>query len=238
LNVEVASAPLHQNLQALYDQVNEDWITDPRITCDPILERLTRALLVVDELRHGVDALYANAVCVALVTRLVALCRVQQPALTCTRSKAALPKWRLRRVVEHIDSRLSDCIRLSDMAAAAGLSRMHFAAQFRRATGSRPHEYMLRRRIERAQAMLRDSDVPLVDVALSVGFQTQAHFSTVFKRFAGVPPQRWRQAMTNARESLPSSDPSLTESTSNKIHGEVWQRAERWAGDCMTECKE
>ena len=55
------------------------------------------------------------------------------------------------------------------MAVAAGLTRMHFAAQFRAATGMRPHGFLLQRRIERAQELLRDPELALVDVALSVG---------------------------------------------------------------------
>jgi AraC-like DNA-binding protein len=70
---------------------------------------------------------------------------------------------------------------------------MHFAAQFRAATGIRPHEFVLRRRIERAQDMLRDSALPLAQVALDVGFQTQAHFTTVFRDHVQETPGRWRQ---------------------------------------------
>jgi AraC-like DNA-binding protein len=71
---------------------------------------------------------------------------------------------------------------------------MHFAAQFRAATGLRPHEFLLRRRIERAQAMILGGDKSLVDVALSVGFQSQSHFTTVFKQLAGKPPRTWRKS--------------------------------------------
>jgi AraC-like DNA-binding protein len=71
---------------------------------------------------------------------------------------------------------------------------MHFAAQFRAATGFRPHEYLLRRRIQRAEELLRLSTMTLVDIALTVGFQTQAHFTTVFKRFVGDTPYQWRNA--------------------------------------------
>ncbi|MBV8186078.1 MAG: helix-turn-helix transcriptional regulator [Alphaproteobacteria bacterium] len=104
-----------------------------------------------------------------------------------------LQKWRLRRVVEYVDSHLGERIMLSDLAAAAGLTRMHFAAQFRVAMGIRPHHYVLRRRIDHACALLRDPELPLVEVALAVGFQTQAHFTTVFKRYVGATPHRWRR---------------------------------------------
>ena len=88
---------------------------------------------------------------------------------------------------------------MADIAAATGLSRMHFAAQFRAATGLAPHEFVLRRRIARAQELLSAPSATLVDVALSVGFQTQAHFTTVFKRIVGQTPMRWRQHQRNAR---------------------------------------
>lgn len=104
----------------------------------------------------------------------------------------ALQKWRLKRVVEYVEDHLSAKIALSDLADIAGLSPMHFASQFRTATGLRPHEFLLRRRIQRAEELLRSSTMPIVEIAMTVGFQTQAHLTTVFKRFTGCPPGRWR----------------------------------------------
>ncbi|WP_163504733.1 helix-turn-helix domain-containing protein, partial [Escherichia coli] len=85
--------------------------------------------------------------------------------------------------LEYIDSHLTDKISLQDIAAAAGLSRMHFASQFRAATGMRPHDYLLRQRIRRAEHLLSQTDLSLAEIALTVGFRTQAHFTSVFKRF-------------------------------------------------------
>jgi AraC family transcriptional regulator len=53
---------------------------------------------------------------------------------------------------------------------------------------------VLEQRVEQAKAMLAESGTPIIEVALAVGFQTQAHFSTVFKRLAGMTPARWRVA--------------------------------------------
>jgi AraC-like DNA-binding protein len=103
-----------------------------------------------------------------------------------------LPYWRLRRVTEYVDRSLDERISLATLAQAAGLSRMHFAALFRAATGMRPHDYVMQRRIQRAKELLAGTQTPIVDVALSVGFQTQAHFTTVFKRVVGFTPYRWR----------------------------------------------
>jgi AraC-like DNA-binding protein len=103
-----------------------------------------------------------------------------------------LQKWRLKRVLAYVDEHLGEPVSLADMARSAGLSRMYFAARFRAATGLRPHDYILRRRIDRAKQMLVETNEALVDVALDVGFQTQAHFTTVFKKIVGETPGRWR----------------------------------------------
>jgi AraC-like DNA-binding protein len=103
-----------------------------------------------------------------------------------------LAKWRLKRALEYIEHRLAEPITLADIAFETGLSRMYFAAQFRAATGVGPHEYLVRRRIERAQQLLLQPNASVVDVALSVGFKTQAHFTTIFGRFVGQTPHAWR----------------------------------------------
>jgi AraC family transcriptional regulator len=100
---------------------------------------------------------------------------------------------RLMRALAYIDAHVGDPITLADLAATAGLSRMYFARRFRAATGIRPHEYVLRRRVERAQELLTATSGPVVDIALSVGFQTQAHFTTVFRKIVGNTPRQWRR---------------------------------------------
>jgi AraC-like DNA-binding protein len=117
--------------------------------------------------------------------------RCEQPSTR--RQSTPLPKWRLKRVVEYVDAHLENSVSLADLASCAGLTSMHFARQFRVATGIRPHEYLLRRRIARAQELLLTSNTALVEIAFCVGFQTQAHFTTVFKRFVGVTPGQWRR---------------------------------------------
>ncbi|MDI4657621.1 AraC family transcriptional regulator [Xanthobacter autotrophicus] len=121
------------------------------------------------------------------------------PARSMPRIKSGLVAWRLKRVMAFIEAHLAEPVTLTEMAEAAGLSRMHFAAQFRRATGLRPHQFLLKRRIEWAQDLLRDTRDPLVQIALAVGFQTQAHFTTVFRRFVGDTPYQWRCANAGRR---------------------------------------
>ncbi|PTR33870.1 AraC family transcriptional regulator [Luteibacter sp. OK325] len=107
--------------------------------------------------------------------------------------KLAIPRWRMQRVDAYIGQHLGDPISLAAVAAAAGLSPMHFAARFRLATGQRPHHYILRARIEYAKALLASSGRSVVEVAGDTGFRTQAHFTTIFKRFTGATPCAWRR---------------------------------------------
>jgi len=107
--------------------------------------------------------------------------------------KLAIPRWRMQRVDAYIGQHLGDPISLAAVAAAAGLSPMHFAARFRLATGQRPHHYILRARIEYAKALLASSERSVVEVAGDTGFRTQAHFTTIFKRFTGATPCAWRR---------------------------------------------
>ncbi len=117
----------------------------------------------------------------------------------------ALQKWRLRRVLEYIEAHVDQRILLAKLAQVAGLSRMYFAARFRAATGCSPHEYVVRRRIELAKEMLATSCEPIVSVALSLGFQTQSHFTTVFGRTVGLTPRQWRERHSSDSETADST---------------------------------
>ncbi|HEX8533501.1 MAG TPA: AraC family transcriptional regulator [Allosphingosinicella sp.] len=155
---------------------------------DPAIERLALLLLRASDFEEMAADLYLDGLTIAIVAHFLNASQAGSAP-----EGQGLVKWRLNRVQDYIESNLAEPISLQDLARCAGLSRMHFASQFRAATGLRPHEYLIRRRIDRAQDMLRNSAIPLVEVALSVGFQTQAHFTTVFRRFLDETPGRWRQ---------------------------------------------
>lgn len=169
---------------------------------DGVVQLLSQALAAAEGAAEEFGGVYADAVRLAILARTLGLDPQgaqasppkAEPAAPASALRSGLPKWRLRRVEAHVEANLAETITLADMAAAAGLSKMHFAAQFRIATGLRPHDYLLGRRIERARRMLVEGRESLVQIALAVGFQTQAHFTTVFRRFVGETPNRWRAA--------------------------------------------
>jgi AraC-like DNA-binding protein len=104
-----------------------------------------------------------------------------------------LAPWRVKRAVDFIELNLATSLRLADIAHAAGLSPMHFAAGFRSATGFSPRAYLRERRIERAKTKLISDDLSIDEIAIDVGFRSRTHFITVFRRQTGHPPARWRR---------------------------------------------
>lgn len=164
---------------------------------DATAEQFGRVLLAAEQGGGSLGSLYADSICMAIVARLLTVAQgigaLRRPRV------APLPKWRLKRAIDHIEANLAEPVRLVDVASSAGLSRMHFAAQFRAATGLRPHDYLQRRRIERAQQMLLDTRMSPAEIALAVGFQTQSHFTCVFKQFVGQPPFAWHRLQVQAQ---------------------------------------
>jgi AraC family transcriptional regulator len=106
-----------------------------------------------------------------------------------------LAAWQVRRVASYVDERLEESIGLDELAALVGLSRFHFCTAFRRATGRPPHAYVTERRIERAQALLRNPHLRISDVAPAVGFATPSAFAAAFRRITGMTPRDYRRRL-------------------------------------------
>jgi AraC family transcriptional regulator len=172
---------------------------DPaRLTVPPLdaldLPHLRAAMGAVDaELASGgaggplAAASLANVLAVHLIRHVLAPC---QP----TRGRdGALPRGRLRAVVEYVEDHLDAGPTLEQMAAVARLSAYHFARQFKAATGLPPHQYVITRRVERAKQLLQTATgLSLAEVAAHAGFSDQSQFSSHFKRLVGVTPRQFR----------------------------------------------
>jgi transcriptional regulator GlxA family with amidase domain len=101
----------------------------------------------------------------------------------------------MRRVREYVEVHLGESIDLSMLAGVAGLSVHHFARQFKQSTGVTPHTYLTQKRVERAQEMLVQTDLPLAEIASAVGFFDQGHLARHFRNLLGKTPRefRWSQ---------------------------------------------
>jgi AraC-like DNA-binding protein len=102
------------------------------------------------------------------------------------------PARHLLKAKDLADARYFEPLDVDDLANAAGLSRAHFSREFRRTFGEPPHSYLLTRRLERAAALLRNTDHSVAEICLSVGLQSIGSFTTSFKRMYGKSPTAYR----------------------------------------------
>lgn len=107
--------------------------------------------------------------------------------------RGTLTPQQLQRVRDFVQCHLSQEISLDALAKQTGFSSYHFARLFRRATGETPHQFVVRQRIERAQSLLEEPNMPLTQVAFATGFANQSHLSQHFKRQLGLSPSMYRR---------------------------------------------
>jgi AraC family transcriptional regulator len=172
---------------------------DPaRVSVPPLdgldLPPLRAVMLAVDaELAAGGAGGRLAAEALATVLAVQLLRQVLAPRRSERGRDGALPRGTLRAVVAYIEAHLDAGLTLEQMAAAAHLSAYHFARQFKAATGMPPHQYVIARRVARAQPLLHpDQDLSLAEIAARVGFSDQSQFSHHFKRLVGVTPRQFR----------------------------------------------
>src|SRR5947209_2105310 len=110
------------------------------------------------------------------------------------------PARHLLRAKDLADARYFESLDVDDLAHAAGLSRAHFSREFRRAFGESPYAYLLTRRLERAAALLRTTDLSVADICFSVGSQSVGSFTTSFTRTFGISPTAYRRRFPSAAD--------------------------------------
>ena len=106
-----------------------------------------------------------------------------------------LPRRKLVAIIDYIMANLDNRPTLGRMAELVHLSPDHFARQFKAATGLAPYQFVIKRRVERAQQLLRGrQELSLAEVAISAGFSDQSQLCFHFKRIAGVTPGQFRMS--------------------------------------------
>ena len=108
------------------------------------------------------------------------------------RAGSELPACRLRRVTQYIQENLQRELRLAELSALVHMSPYHFARLFRRSIGMPPHKFVVRCRIDAARTLLAARRSPIAEIAQLVGFRTQSHFTTTFRRVIGLTPSAYR----------------------------------------------
>ena len=162
---------------------------------DPQVEQVGKLLL--SELEDGglMGDLYAQSLTNVLMIHLlrqhssIGRREVRKIQREC---KGALSKRTLRGVVDYVEDNLVHDLTLDELAGVAHMSPYHFSRRFKRSTGLSPHQYVVRKRVERAKELLTNTELSLHEVALSVGFADQSHLAKHTRRLLGVSPKSLR----------------------------------------------
>lgn len=173
------------------DKVAEEIGGRPGLPSGPIrdsgLEQIAWALKSELEAGEPSGPIFMEGLTLALCGRLMA--RFGAPAAPGSgRTGPALSARRLRRIKDYIEANLDQALSLASIAEAAGSSPSHFKVLFRRATGIPLHQYVIRRRVERARELLQSTELPITVVALEVGFAHQSHLARWTRRLLGASP--------------------------------------------------
>jgi AraC family transcriptional regulator len=158
-------------------------VYEPRVTdC----ARLLADLFVQNE--PG-DQLFGESMMMALMSSILTSVNKLPPR---SQSNRLLP-WQLRLSKGYLEANFNRNVGLEELADLTGLSRSWFARGFRGSTGTAPYSFILQIRIRRAKELLRDSDIPIANIATEVGFADQSHFTKSFRRYTGATPREWRE---------------------------------------------
>jgi AraC family transcriptional regulator len=136
------------------------------------------------------DNLYVDHLIYSFTLRLFSLRQHRQYTYI---PQGALPARKLRRVIERMNADLDTDLDLKTIAAESGYSRNHFLRMFQAATECTPHQYFLRLRIEKAQSLMKNRSLRIIDIAEACGFTSQSQFSRAFRRVIGVTPRQYRR---------------------------------------------
>ena len=109
-------------------------------------------------------------------------------------ARGGLAPWMVRKLSTYIETHLDSTISSVDLAEMAEQSVSHFGRAFRESFDEAPHTYVMRRRIERAQGLMLQTNLSLAQIAIDCGLSDQAHFNKSFRRFVGQSPGAWRRA--------------------------------------------
>lgn len=170
---------------------------------DPLIRGLALALRAEVQSGYSGGRWYGEALAHTLAIHLVRHYSGTPQAVR--EESGGLGRRPLRLVLDYIQEHLAEDISLETLAGVAGLSPFHFARLFKRSVGTAPHQYLIRRRVERARELLLTTQTEIAEIASQVGFCDQSHLTSHFKRTYGIAPGAFLRSST-AR--LPSEAPA------------------------------
>ncbi len=158
---------------------------------DPLLAQIGLALQRELEQPTTMSKLYAQTSAQMLAVHLLRYYTTSTPEIK--EPMHGLTPRQIGLVTDFILTHLDHDLSLSALAQQIGFSPYHFARQFRRTAGESPHQFVLSQRIKHTQQLLRETDLPLAQIALASGFANQSHLTQAFKRSLGLTPAIYRK---------------------------------------------
>lgn len=155
---------------------------------DAVIGTLLRSLCTEMSLGHVPDTVYVEHLVVLVALRMAGL----EGDLLPVASRGRLGRRTFERVRDYIDAHIASDISLSEVAAIAGMPLDTFARRFKETTGRPPYAYILEERVRRAELLLRDTSIAIGAIAFRLGFSSQSHFTTTFRRLKGITPRIYR----------------------------------------------
>jgi AraC family transcriptional regulator len=187
----------------LRDEILEQALHDSRQTRVELRERhglqdqTMRHLMeiLLYEKRQGFQrgAFFLDGIAAALASHLIHYYSADAPLIA--NSIGGMTPSTLRRCIALMEARLERDLRLDELAREAGLSTSHFIRSFRESTGKTPYQFLLERRVQRAQTLMRDPRASLAKIAISSGFADQHHLARVFRHITGITPTTYRRSL-------------------------------------------
>lgn len=157
---------------------------------DPLIRHLADDLYNQLNKGYGREKLYLELVASFLAIRLL---KLYGTVHTSTELRGVLRPNKLRRATEFMHDQFHRDISISDIAAEVHISPFHFARMFKQSTGRTPYQYLTSVRIGHAKQLLADTDMPIVEIGMAVGYESQSHFTTLFRTIVGVTPGAYRR---------------------------------------------
>lgn len=186
----VKDATLSFDLRGLGERLEIEVMGDPEPRlrfADDRLWTLVRMLSEVVEDPDPSTQLYGDGLTTAIAARLFA------PTGVSSIAAKGLAPWRLKRVIDFLETHLPQRVELAQLAELTGLSPWYFSRAFKAATGLSPYHWQLDARIRRAQASLLHTDATLEQIADAAGFADAVHFGRTFRKIVGSAPAAWRR---------------------------------------------
>ncbi len=161
-------------------------------TRNPKIEQL--AMMLRGELYQGdrgIGQLYIESLANALVVNLLRDYSGTKPQIAIY--EGGLGDRALLKVTDYINDRLTQSIKIKDLAEFLGISQFHFSRLFKQSTGISPHQYVMQQRIDLAKQLLQKADRSIADIALDCGFNSQSHLGKYFRQITGMTPREYRK---------------------------------------------